>query len=229
MRDNTVIAALPYARGYDRELLVGALGSSAGTEGATELRRIAQPDSGEHGRIRATAIEALSRRTGAADTPVYARALRDRSTLVQTHASLALADVGDERAAGEFLAWLVRKLRRKTRVDTWDPDEVPSLVRYAARNPQILTQLAEVLDRHMRLLQPEEQRWLWRVWPSVFGHEAGGAEEVTPPQPQQLQTPVFSESAPQQEDEEEEDFWSPLRTEALARAQRRALETGGVG
>lgn len=216
--DDALIAALKHARGYDRELLVGGLGSSHGSDGAAVLRRLTQPDSGEDGHIRGVAIEALSRRTGSDDTPVYARALRDRSTVVQTYAALALADVGDERAAEDFLKWLVRKLRRKTRADTWDPEEVPSVVRYAARN-HVLTQTARVLAQHVGMLQYEERRWLWETWPDVLG-KGDTSDDIAPPKEEELREPVFAESAPT-EDDGPEDYWGPMRRDALARAQRR--------
>jgi uncharacterized protein (DUF2267 family) len=220
-RDDLLIAALEDAHGDDRTVLVGALGRSEGDAGPPLLRALVSPESNEAGHIRAAALRALGDRVGAKETRLYAAALSDRSVLVQAAAAGVLAEHGDSRATPDLINWLTRKLRRKSRAHTWDPEEIRSAVRYADRN-QVLADLASTLLEHRDLLMDEERRWLEQVWPAALA-DAPSAGDLRELDRGRLAIPLFEEH---RDDPATEDAVSALADEfvqkALARSQRRA-------
>jgi hypothetical protein len=176
-------------------------------------------ESGEDGPTRARALQALALRTGAEHTPIYYAALRDRSITVQTSAADVLARLGDERAGEEMLAWLARKLRRRARMNSWDPDEVPCAIRFAERNG-LLPQVADVLA-HLTRLHEDERAWLTDVWPEVARADIPVEARLAPPDVAKLGQPVYREH--QTETDPELDAMEDIETrDALARAHKRA-------
>jgi hypothetical protein len=218
--DDALLSALEDAHGDDRVLLVGALGDAHGDRGPEALRKLAAPESGEGGYLRAAAIGALARRMGAAAAPTYLRGLRDKSVPVQLAAAEALAECGDERATTEMLAWLRRKLRRKGRLANWDPDEVRSALRFADRNGA-LREVAAALDEHRDRLHPDEHRWLLEVWPALATGSHAPGDDMAPPDRQLLGQPMIEDHR-DEPDPEDDEMWDELVRQALARAQRGA-------
>lgn len=219
-RDDRLVAALEHARGDDRTVIVGALGDSEGDAGPAMLRALASQECDEAGHTRAVALQALGRRVGAMETRLYAAALSDRSVPVQLAAADVLAEHGDNRATSDLLNWLARKLRRKSRAATWDPEEIRSVVRYASRN-QVLADLARTLRQHRGHLMNEERGWLQQVWPAALA-DAPSATAVYELDRDRLAEPLFEEhrSGPATDD-----AVSALEAdvqEALMRSERRA-------
>lgn len=222
--DEVLLSALEYARGDDRTVLVGALGEAKGDRGPAALRRLAAPESGEGGYVRAVAIVGLARRTGVEGTPTYVRALRDRSVPVQLAAAGALAEYGNERATSETLAWLRRKLRRKARSASLDPTEVPSVLRFADRNG-VLRDVADLLAENRDQLDPDEWRWLVDVWPA-FATAPGMAGDIAPPDREKLDQPLYEDHRLEPDRAEEARLEDEYVRSALARAQKRARAPG---
>lgn len=220
-RDDHLIAALEHARGDDRTLLVGALGRPEGDAGPAVLRAFASAESNEAGHTRAVALRALGDRVGAKETGLYAAALSDRSVPVQSAAAGVLAGHGDIGAASDLLTWLTRKLRRKSRAQNWDPEELRSVIRFADRN-QVLADLAKILLEHRDLLMSEERRWLTQVWPAALA-DAPSAADLSELDRDRLAAPLFEEH---RSDPAAEDAVDALASEfvqkALARSERRA-------
>jgi len=217
--DDVLMAALEHARGDDRTVLVGALGRARGDLGPEALRRFVRPEGGEAGHTRAAALQALGRRVGADETMLYASALTDRSVPVQLAAIQVLAQCGDRRAAREVFGWLQRKLRRKSRSRNWDPEEVPSVIRYADRNG-LLAAVAELLVEHLGTLEDDERAWLGQVWPAVASGALSSNGELPAPDRGRLSQPLFEEHLVDV-DHEIETMWDGFVREALSRAQRR--------
>lgn len=222
--DEVLLSALEHARGDDRSVLVSALARSRGGEASARLRHMVDPDSGEQGVTREAALWALARREGAAETLVYARALRDRSVYVQSAASQALAEYGDAPATAEMLAWMRRKLRRKNRVASLDYEEVRAPLRFATRNG-VLREVARILVESWDRLDQEERRWLAQAWPALRTAASSLEGDIDRPDDNMLSepipedhrgemTPEFDAELSQMEDQ--------YVAEALARAQRRA-------
>ena len=219
-RDELLITALESARGDDRTVLVGALGQSEGSAGPAALRALASPDSHEAGHTRAMALRALGDRVRSAETVRYAAALSDRSVAVQLAAAGVLAEHGDSRATSAVLGWLVRKLRRNGRADSWDPDEIRLAVRYADRN-DVLADLARVLLEHRDRLVTEEHRWLQQVWPAALA-DAPSAAQLRKLDSDRMERPLFDEHrSDPNHDEAVNDLADEFVEKALTRAQRR--------
>lgn len=217
-----LLFALEHARGWDREVLLRALGRSSGVDGVVALRRFAAADSGEKGTARAAAIQALGKRVGAEDTERYASALRDQSSYVQLAAIAVLAQVGDARAGSDVFDWFRRKVRRATRSRSWDPTELPSVLRYADRN-DLLGEFAPILHQHLPLLESEERAWLRRVWPIVESYDDNTRSgEIPAPDRVQLSQPLFEEHRFDADPAELEEIWNSLFREAFERVQRGA-------
>ncbi len=139
---------------------------------------------------------------------------------VQLAAASALAEHGDERATSEMLAWLRTKLRRKTRLANWDPNEVRSVLRFADRNG-LLRDVADILAENRDRLHPDERRWLLEVWPGV-ATESGPIEgDVAAPDRELLAQPLYEDHR-QEPDPEADEMWSEFVREALTRTQKRA-------
>jgi hypothetical protein len=223
-RDEVLLSALEHARGDDRSVLVSALARSRGGEAAVRLRHMVDPDSGEQGFTREAALLALARRQGAAETPVYAGALRDRSVYVQSAASQALAEYGDPRATAEMLAWMRRKLRRKNRAATLDYEEVRAPIRFATRNGA-LREVARILVESWDRLDLEERHWLARAWPGLRVAASSDEGDIDQPDDNMLSEPIPEDHrVPEtmQELEAELQMEDQFVQEALARAHRRA-------
>jgi hypothetical protein len=221
-----IVAALPHARGDDRELLVGALRSSTGTDGVPALHQLVHEQGPGSSHLRSAALQALAARVGQEATPVYADALRDRSAEVQTAALLMLVECGDARAVPEVLAYLGRKLRRKNRLASWDPREVPGSIAYAVRHGAN-DEVARILGDNLSRLDDEEWTWLRTVWPEVASGRLHG-EVTTPPSPRALEDWLYEHGGRWTDrDDAEDSEWETAVRKALARAQRRARRSPG--
>ena len=178
-RDAELLRALPYARGDDRAVLFNALAYSEGSEGPAQLRLLYASEAGP---ARSNVLRSLARRCGPAATDVLSEALRSRSIEVQGTAALELAEVGTADAAEAMFGWLERKLVRKRREATWDPYELPSAIKFAARHGLHL-EVARVIAKHWTALDQDEKDWLRRTWPALFEGpgELAVATQVGPP------------------------------------------------
>lgn len=223
-RDEVIVAALPYARGGDRAVLVGALGSSRGSEGVPTLYQLVQEQGPGSTHVRCSAVQQLATRVGKEATPVYAKALKDRSAEVQTVALLVLVECGDDRAVPDVLAYLKRRLRRKNRLATWDPREVPAPIAFALRHG-VLDQVAQILTNNLARLDDEEWTRLMAAWPPVASGSLSGSQGLGPPDPAVLDDWLY-EYGGCREDRQDDDAgaWESAVIGALARAQQRAQE-----
>jgi len=224
-RDDVIAAALPFVKGDDRTVLIGALGSSQGATGADLLHQVFGERGSGTGHDRAVALSGLRFRIGAEGTPLYAAALTDRSVPVQLSAILALAQFGDARATTPVIAWLTRKLRRNNRLATCDPWEVPAPITFAVRN-ECVQQVAVVLVSNLSRLDPTEREWLALVWPDLESRGVGS--DPSPPDPVGLDKWLY-ESATRPEDyAASQRFTDTYVQAALARAHRRARRVEGT-
>lgn len=165
LRDEDLLNALPYAKGYDRELLIEGLGSSEGGEGVAALQRLYLS---EPGHARSAALWALTKRAGPTSTSACVEALRSRSVELQGTAAMILAEHRTADAADAVLAWLDRKLGRTHGTRTWDPYELPSAIRFAVRH-DLHASVARIITKHWAALKPDERNWLRRTWPALIG------------------------------------------------------------
>jgi hypothetical protein len=221
LRDEDLLKALPHAHGFDRELLISALGDSEGAAGESELRRLYALETGH---ARSAALGALARRCGAAATDLFAEALRSRSIEVQGTAALSLAQYGTADAAEAVFEWLNRKLGRKRRAATWDPYELPSAIRFAVRHG-MHRDAARIIATHWAALEREEQDWLRRTWPALFDDSGSPSVAADVPPPDQVQWDVFEDErgvAWRDEPEASEELDEDTR-KALMKATRIAL------
>jgi HEAT repeat protein len=219
-----IVAALPYARDEDRAVLVGALGSSRGREGVPALYQLVKEQGPGSSRVRSSAVQQVATRVGKEATPVYAEALRDRSAEVQTAALLVLVECGDDRAVPDVLAYLKRRLRRKNRLATWDPREVPGTIAFALRHG-VLDQVAQILIDNLTRLGDEEWTRLMAAWPQVASGRLSGSQGLRPPNPLLLDDWLY-EYGGRREDRQDDDAgaWESAVIKALARAQERAQD-----
>ena len=216
-RDADLISALPYARGFDRELLICALGYSEGEGGEAELRRLFETENGHN---RSAAVASLALRVGAASTPVLVQALHTTSAQLQESAARLLAKFGDASDSAELLGWVDRRLGRKNRSRTWDPTELPTGIIFAARHGQ-LSEVAAVITRRWSNLEDDEHEWLRTTWPGPFTDD--GSPGNTPregPLPAGLQGSIYQDL---RGNARGEPLWGfEAIDEALTRARRRA-------
>lgn len=224
--DEDILQGLQFARGYDRELLIGGLGYSDGPDGATVLQHLWET---EKGHLRHAALIALAQRTGAAATSACVEALHMPSAQIQEIGAMLLADIGDASATTEVLAWLDRRLKRAGRARTWSPFELPSAIRFAVRVGQH-REVAAVIARRWSGLMPEERAWLRRTWPGLLderGRPTSDLGTVVPPSIVQGDVYADERGDPPQFGDEPA-FGRETLDEALARAQRRGDRADGA-
>jgi hypothetical protein len=222
-RDEVIVAALPYARGEDRAVLVGALGSSRGSEGVPALYQLIQAQGPGSSQIRSSALQQLATRVGKEATPAFAEALRDRSAEVQTAALLVLVECGDDRAVPDVLAYLKRRLRRKNRLATWDPQEVPAPIAFALRHG-VLDQVAQILTDNLARLDDEEWTRLMAAWPQVASGRLSGSHGLPPPDSATLDDWLYEYGGRREDRQDDAAAWASVVVKALARAQQRAQD-----
>jgi hypothetical protein len=227
LRDADVLKALPYAKGFDRELLISALGHSEGSAGPAMLRHLY---ASENGHARSAALSALGQRCGAAATDLFTQALRSRSIEVQGMAALSLAEYGTADAAEAVFEWLDRKLGRKRRASTWDPYELPSAIRFAARHG-MHAEAARTIARHWAGLEREERDWLRRTWPALFDGSGSPIVAADMPPPAQVQWDIFEDERgdPWSGESDTPDELDEDTRRALVKATREALRAEGNG
>lgn len=221
--DEEVLAVLPYARGDDREVLIGHLGSRVGTlredDVVEELRRLYAT---EKGHARLAALTALCRRLGEAGTPYAIEALRSTYWGLQSIGSGLLADYGSRDAAAALFTWFERKLNAKNRPDDWDPYHLMTVIRFGVRHDLYLD-VARLLVKYWDRLSAEEIEWLDRYWPSLVAQ--AGNPDVDIASPVRVGTYIFDELSPPQTPEERAAAQAEIYTiedESLAAAYRRA-------
>jgi hypothetical protein len=190
-----LVAMSASLRGFDRVMVVAALGDAQGDEGVAALRALlaVQQRSVD---LRCAALLALAKRQGVAASDVLAAHLTGVPAAVADYAVIGLAAVGDDRAWPQAHERLRRQLDRPT--PTSQPDQlipgikdfeammtVSYLVRHlsspvADRTPLLVTTLRSRFDR----LYQVEQKWLTQHWPGVA---PGGPDvallEVPNPEP----------------------------------------------
>lgn len=136
MTDEELIPLYERSNEGDRIEILMALNFSSGTAGPGFLRRVATTVEGYAG-YRSVAATSLARRVQSESTATLVECLRDRSTQVQQTAAALLAEYGDDSAAGDFFAWIEKRMKRKSRERNGDPLEVPSLLLYGARHSAV--------------------------------------------------------------------------------------------
>jgi len=192
LRDEDLLNALPYAKGYDRELLIEGLGSSEGSGAVAALQRLCLS---EPVHARSTALWALAKRVGRASTSACVEALRSRSVELQGTAAIILAEHGTADAAEAVLAWLDRRLGREHRARTWDPYELPTAIRFAVRH-DLHARVARVIAKHWGALEPDERNWLRRTWPALIGGTRDrSTTRISPRQPTSRTTSTRTNAA----------------------------------
>jgi hypothetical protein len=194
--DSKLLDALQHARGDDRIFIALALGRSQGEQGPNRLRHLAEPASGERGHTRAQALDSLARRRGAADTPLYANYLRDRSLYVRFTALQVLADCGDERATSAVVDYLLRRLQsRRRNPEGGDYEDVRAALVFAVRNGA-LREVARVLKDCWRHLDQVERGWLVQCWPDLEEAASGGTRAFQAPDSGKLSEAILEAHRP---------------------------------
>jgi hypothetical protein len=182
-------------RGFDKVMVVAALGDAQGEEGVAALRALlATPQRSVD--LRCAALLALAKRQGVDASDVLAAHLTGVPAAVADYAVVGLAAVGDDRAWPQVHARLRRQLDRPTPIS--QPDRilpgvkafeamvtVSYLVRHLAcpvvdRTPLLVATLRSHFDRLYRV----EQNWLTEHWPGIaHGGPDVAQVDVADPQP----------------------------------------------
>jgi hypothetical protein len=203
--DEDLLSVLPYARGYDRELLIGALGASttpASPETVTALERLYAT---EKGHTRIAALHSLCSRLGETGTDYAVEALRSTYWGLQDIGAALLAEHGGADAAGPFFVWFERKLKPTDRPQgNWTPYHLLTAVRFAVRN-DLHAQLAGLLVKYWSHLAEEEREWLGLHWAGLFdapGKPRAGDQAQPPTSVGVLGTDLFDELHPPQTPEQ---------------------------
>jgi hypothetical protein len=236
--DEDLLSVLPYARGYDREMLVGALGASTtrpSSETVAELKRLYAT---EKGHTRVAALHSLCSRLGPAGTDYAVEALSSTYWGLQEVGAALLVEHGGADTAGPFFDWFERKLKSNDRPRNWSPDHLLTALRFALRHDLHL-QLAGLLVKHWSHLAGEEREWLALHWAGLF--DAAGtprAGDQTPP-PRSvgvLGTYLLDELHPPQTleqrlavEEQQAQEHAAQTADAYRRALRRRERTKGSG
>jgi hypothetical protein len=235
--DENLLSVLPYARGYDRELLIRALGASTtrpSSETVAELKRLYET---EKGHTRIAALYSLCSRLGETGTGYAVGALRSTYWGLQDVGAALLAEHGGPDAAGPFFDWFERKLKPNDRpLGNWSSYHLLTAVRFAVRH-DLHPRLACLLLKYWSQLAAEEREWLSLHWAGLF--DAAGtprAADQTPPPTSvgALGTYLFDELDPPQtleqrlaveREEVQED--AAQTADAYRRALRRRQRTSG--
>jgi hypothetical protein len=237
--DEDLLSVLPYARGYDRELLIGALGASTtrpSSETVAELKRLYATEKGD---TRIAALHSLCSRLGEAGTEYAVEALRSTYWGLQDGGAALLAEHGGPDAVGPFLDWFERKLKPNARpLGNWTPYHLLTALRFAVRQ-HLHLQLASLLVKYWSHLAEEEREWLALHWAGLFdaaGTPRAGDQTPPPTSVGVLGTYLFDELHPPQtleqrlaveEEEVQED--AAQTADAYRRALRRRERTSGSG
>ncbi len=164
LSDDEVIGWVNEARGYDRAMLIEALGYASGSSGVEFLRaQLEERGRGSSDR-RVAAMKAIATRLGPVATTDLVPMLTGGNIYTQTCAAWALEQVDTGPATEHLLAWLRRRLRAAKRSSTWSHYEVSGVLRYALRVGSLQPLLA-LLDADGDRLQPDERTELDRAWP----------------------------------------------------------------
>lgn len=176
-RDDELLAVLPHARGYDRQLLVLALGDAVEVDSAGAAGELARLLRTEKANLRNAALYSLGKRLGEAATSYETEALHSTSWGLQLIAADLLADYGGRHGADELFAWFDRKLRAKDRTsyEGWGRYDLLIMIRFAVRHG-MHGELAHVLAARWDRLAGDERVWLERYWPGMF--DAAGHPRV---------------------------------------------------
>ena len=199
--DGDLLSVLPYARGYDRVLLIEALGEASTrptSEMIAELKRLYATEKGD---ARIAALGSLCSRLGEAGTEYAVEALRSTYWGLQDVGALLLVEHGGLDAVDPFFIWFERKLKPSDRsMGKWTPHHLLTAVRFAVRHG-LHVRLADLLVKYWSHLSAEEHEWLALRWAGLF--DAVGTPRVceeTPPPTSVgvLSTHLFDELHPPQ-------------------------------
>ncbi|GIJ62332.1 hypothetical protein [Virgisporangium aurantiacum] len=173
-----LVAMLGSLRGFDKVMVVAALGDAQGERSVAALRSLLAVRQRSVD-LRCAALLALAKRQGVGASDMLAAHLTGVPAAVADYAVIGLAAVGDDRAWPQVLDRLRRQLDRP--VPTGQPDRlmpgvkafeamvtVSYLVRHldnplGERKPLLITALRSRFDR----LYQVEQNWLIEHWPGV--------------------------------------------------------------
>jgi hypothetical protein len=188
-----LVGMLGSLRGFDKVMVVAALGDAQGDEGIPALRNLlAVPQPSVD--LRCAALLALAKRAGAEASDVLAAHLTRVPAAVADYAIIGLAGVGDDRAWSEVHRKLSRQLDRPP--PAVQPREItPGLkqfqvllsVAYLARHlngspaeriPRLVATLRSRFDR----LYQVERDWLSEHWAGIAPH-GPHPDQVSPPHP----------------------------------------------
>ncbi|SCF26580.1 hypothetical protein GA0074696_3918 [Micromonospora purpureochromogenes] len=197
-----LIGMLRSLHGFDKVMVVAALGDAQGDGGIPALRNLlAVPQRSVD--LRCAALLALAKRAGAEASDVLAAHLTGVPAAVADYAIIGLACVGDDRAWSEVYTKLRRQLDRPP--PAVQPREItPGLkqfqalltIAYLARHlngspaeriPRLVATLRSRFDR----LHQVEQDWLSEHWPAIA---PGGPppDQLTRPHQAAFRTLVYA-------------------------------------
>jgi hypothetical protein len=163
--DEEILTLLELARGYDRVLLVEALGYTRGEVGVPFLRDVLAKSSGRGSTyLRISAMTAIATRLGIDAVADLVPLLSGGNLQTQLAALSRIQMKDDGRTSGEVLGWLQRRLRAEGRANTYGDYEISGVLRYAIRVGALHPAVA-LLEANQDRLQPGERQHLDRVWP----------------------------------------------------------------
>lgn len=186
LREEEILERYESAPELERGDLLVALRETDGEPGLRLLWRVAHEPEPRDKRLRFVAVASLLvRRVDVTDDLIAG--LSSRSTGEQAAAASMLAHRGDARACEPMLAWLQRKLRKKSRAATGahDPWEIQYSVSCLARHDEggtWLTRAGSLLRRSWDNIDDDEKAWLKEHWAGLFTE----AEPVPLPTPAEI-------------------------------------------
>lgn len=218
-RDEDLLAVLPYAKGYDRELLIHALGLAEPDPSGDAVTMLKHVYATEKSHTRSAALWALAHRGDYDATDDLVAALQSTSFNLQERAAMLLGEFGGADAVDAMLVWLDTKLQSKSRPKFSSPYTIPPAVQLATRSGRH-GDAARVIRRRAARLVPDEQAWLRRTWPGLSTVD----DPTDAPAPVRLTNDVYERDEgrdPATAESIEAGWWANI-DEAYARARRRA-------
>jgi hypothetical protein len=156
---------------WDRVMLAAVLGDFSAPGPADPALREAAATSGPGTQdLRCASLVSLTKRLGAAATPVLRAALTQRDAIVRDYAVTCLAAVGDAAAWPDVLIWLRgRRTRSRAVTDPATPAAAHYLLRHLPeRSAQDRDHLAAAFRRAWPILEQDGvTEWLASVWPEL--------------------------------------------------------------
>ena len=237
LSDEAILSVLSFARGYDREVLIRALGFSSTKPSRATVEELERLYETEKGHARVAAFYSLCSRLGRAGTRYAVDALSSTYWGLQDMGAGVLAEHGSLDTADPFFRWFERKLKPSDRaLGNWDPYHLLTAVRFAVRH-DLHQELASLLVKYWTHLAEEERAWLYLHWAGLLdatGTPRAGGQTPPPTSVAVLGTYLFDELHPPQTLEQRLAVEEELAREdaaeaadAYQRALRRRERAGG--